>query len=324
MRMIIDFSAHLISRDAIGGILETRRYYGPDRKRYELPYPPRNSDPKVRIGLMDKYDIDMQLLSQTTPVLLGFGASAAARICRLSNDAVSKMCESYPGRFAGAAIVSLLDVGTAVDELDRAVKGLGFKCVTIATNQKGKGLDSRKYYPFYRKVAKYDIPIFLHPTHWLSYPLVDMKKGWRMMQIFGWPFDTTQAVWRLIFGGVLDTFPTLKIVTHHMGAMFPYFSQRVARNVQSFLQDGLVRPYSDYWKQIYGDTALDGTTAAYPCGYSFFGAERMLFGTDYPFGPEAGEAFMRDNLVGVRAMSIPPGDKEKILGENAKKLLRIG
>ncbi|HUI86045.1 MAG TPA: amidohydrolase family protein [Nitrososphaerales archaeon] len=321
--MIVDFSAHLLPREAVGEILETRGFYGPDRRRFELPYPPQNADPKVRLGLMDKYGIDMELLSQTAPVLLGFGPATAAKICRLSNDAISDMCEKHPSRFAGAAIVSLLDVGTALDELDRTVGGLGFKCVTIATNQKGRGLDSRKFFPFYRKVAKYDVPIFLHPTHWGGYPPVGMKKGWRMMQIFGWPFDTTQAVWRLIFGGVLDEFPSLKLVTHHLGAMFPYFSERVSRNVKSFLQEGLKKPYVDYWSQIYGDTALDGTTAAYPCGFSYFGRERTLFGTDYPFGPEAGEGFMRDNLTGVRAMSIPEEDKRMILGANARKLLKL-
>jgi predicted TIM-barrel fold metal-dependent hydrolase len=321
--MILDFSAHVISRKDLGSILETRPYYGPDRKKSQLIYPQQNSDPSVRIALMDKYGIDMQLLSQTTPVLLGFGPSAAAKICRLSNDGIAQLSEKHPSRFVGAAIVSLLDVGTAVDELDRAVRSLGMKCVTISTNQKGRGLDSRAYDSFYRKVVKYDIPIFLHPTHWESYPLVDMKKGWRMMQVFGWPFDTTQAVWRMIFGGVLDRFPKLKVVTHHLGAMFPYFSQRVARNVQMFLQDGLKRPYAEYWNQIYGDTALDGTTAAYPCGYEYFGPDRMLFGTDYPFGPEAGEGFIRGNLAGVKALAVPPEVREKILGENARSLLKL-
>ena len=174
---VVDFSAHFVSRDAIGKIVEARRFHGPDGARFQLPYPSQNSDLSVRIGLMDMYGIDMQMRSQTTPVLLGFGPSDAAKICRPSNDSVSQACEKHPDRFVGAAIVSLLDVGTALDELDRAVKDLGLRCVTIATNQNGKGLDSRVHDSFCRKVAKYDIPIFLHPIHWESYPLVNMKKG---------------------------------------------------------------------------------------------------------------------------------------------------
>ena len=143
------------------------------------------------------------------------------------------------------------------------------------------------------------------------------------MQVFGWPFDTTQAVWRLIFGGVMDRYPTLKFVTHHLGALFPYFAKRVEKNVEGWLKDKIARPYSEYWKNIYGDTALDGTDAALPCGYAFFGPERMMFGTDYPFGPESGEDFVRSNLAGIKAMNIPEEYKKKILGENTKKILKI-
>jgi aminocarboxymuconate-semialdehyde decarboxylase len=208
-------------------------------------------------------------------------------------------------------------------ELSRAINELDCRGVTVCTNQHGKGLDSPEYLPFYERLVEHDLPLFLHPTHWESYPLVDMKKGWYMMLIFGWPFDTTQAVWRLIFGGVIDRFPTLKIVTHHLGAMLPYFIRRVEKDVNKFLRDKLPRPISEYWKNLYGDTAMDGTEAAYPCGYAFFGSDRMMFGTDYPFGPEAGEDFIRTNLAGVKGMSIPEEDRKKILGENAKELLKI-
>ena len=143
------------------------------------------------------------------------------------------------------------------------------------------------------------------------------------MHIFGWPFDTTQAIWRLIFGGVIDRYPSLEVVTHHLGAMLPYFARRIEANFNGFLKQKLSRHITEYWGNIYGDTALDGTVAAYPCGYAFFGPDRMMYGTDYPFGPESGEDFIRENLVGLKAMDIPDEDKKKILGESARKLLKI-
>ncbi len=143
------------------------------------------------------------------------------------------------------------------------------------------------------------------------------------MILFGWPFDTSQAVWRLIFGGVLDRYPSLKVVTHHMGAMLPYFVNRINNQFNLYLRDKLPRQISEYWKNLYGDTALEGAVAAYHCGYAFFGPDRIVFGTDYPFGPQAGEAFIRTNLAGVRAMRLSAEIMEKILGENAKKLLKI-
>jgi len=275
------------------------------------------------LGLMERYGIGVQVLSQTAPVLLGFGADEAAEICRLSNNDNYALCRAYPKRFANICIVSLLDMDNAMKELDRSINELDCRGITVAANQNGKGLDSPDYFRFYEKLVDNDLPLFIHPTHWDSYPLVDMDKGWRMMHVFGWPFDTTQAVWRLIFGGVIDRYPALKVVTHHLGAMLPYFARRIEQNFNGFLRDKLPRHICEYWGNIYGDTALDGTIAAYPCGYAFFGPERMMYGTDYPFGAEAGEDFIRENLAGIKAMNIAAGDMKKILGVNAKKLFKI-
>ena len=208
-------------------------------------------------------------------------------------------------------------------ELDRSINELDCRGITVAANQNGKGLDSPDYFRFYEKLVDNDLPLFIHPTHWDSYPLVDMDKGWRMMHVFGWPFDTTQAVWRLIFGGVFDRYPSLKVITHHLGAMLPYFARRIEQNFNGFLRDKLPRHICEYWGNIYGDTALDGTIAAYPCGYAFFGPDRMMYGSDYPFGAEAGGDFIRENLAGIKAMNIAAGDMKKILGVNAKKLFKI-
>lgn len=319
MGIVIDVYCHHISR-SVGKILNKLKYYGEGK---EFAYPPQNADPEVRLGLMEKYGIDIQALTQTTPVLLGFNPEEAAEICKLSNNDNYALCKAYPKKFVNICIISLLDMKSAMDELKRCINELDCRGVTISTNQNGKGLDSPEYFPFYEKLVEHDLPIFLHPTHWESYPLVDMEKGWRMMHVFGWPFDTTQAVWRLIFGGVIDRFPTIKIVTHHLGAMLPFFSRRIEQNFNKFLRDKVPRHISEYWKNIYGDTATDGTLASYPCGYAFFGPDRMMYGTDYPFGAEDGEDFIRSNLEGIKSMNIPQGEKEKILGENAKKLLKI-
>ncbi|MGD0916456.1 MAG: amidohydrolase family protein [Thermodesulfobacteriota bacterium] len=317
--MIIDVYSHHIAKSA-AEMLTSARYYGPGK---QFPYPVENGDPEVRLKLMDKYGVNIQALSQTTPVLLGFGSEDAAEICRLSNNDNYAVCRAYPKRFINICIFSLLDVKSAMKELDRSINELDCRGITIASNQNGKGLDSPEYFPFYEKVVKHDLPILIHPTHWESYPLVDMDKGWRMMQIFGWPFDTTQAVWRLILGGVIDRFPTMKIVMHHLGAMFPFFVRRIEQNFVRLLKDKVPRPITEYWKNLYGDTAVDGTLAAYPCGYAFFGPDRMMYGSDYPFGAEAGEDFIRTNLSGIQSMNIPAEEKAKILGGNAKRLLKI-
>jgi predicted TIM-barrel fold metal-dependent hydrolase len=317
--MIIDIYSHHISRP-VGEVLIKKKYYGPGM---QFPFPPQNADVEVRLGLMKKYGVDVQALSQTTPVLMGCNAKEAAEICSMSNDDNYKLCKAYPDKFVNICIISLFDVKSAMKELDRSINELDCRGVTVSANQKGKGLDSKEYYPFYEKLVQHDLPLLIHPIHWESYPLVDMEKGWRMMHVFGWPFDTTQAVWRLIFGGVIDRFPALKVVTHHLGAMIPYFHRRIEMNFNGLMKGTLPRHISEYWKNFYGDTALDGNVASYPCGYAFFGADRMMYGSDYPFGPEAGEDFIRENLAGIKVMNIPDDQKKKILGENARKMLKI-
>lgn len=324
--MIIDVLAHHVSK-SVAEILETKPYYGESatfkNSGKQLPYPIPNADPEVRLAYMEKYGIDMQVLSQTGSVLIGFDAKDSAEICRRSNTDNYALVKAYPKKFINISFISLLDMNSAMDELSRSINELDCRGVTVCTNQQGRGLDSPEFYPFYEKLVEHDLPFFMHPTHWDSYPLVDMDGGWRMMQIIGWPFDTTQAVWRLLFGGVMDRFPTMKIVTHHLGAFLPFFITRVEKNINTFLAHKLKRPLSEYWKNLYADTAVDGTVAALPCGYAFFGSERMMFGTDYPFGPEAGEDFIRSNLAAVQAMNIPAVEKKKILGENAMRILKI-
>jgi len=317
--VVIDVFCHHISK-SVGNILEKGKYYGEGK---EFPYPPHNGDPEVRLALMDKYGINIQALSQTTPVLLGLSPQDAAEVCRLSNDDNYALCKAHPDRFVNICIISLLDMDSAMRELDRSINELDCRGVTISSSQNGKGLDSPEYFPFYERVVEHDLPILIHGTHWECSPLMDMDNAWRFLHVFGWDYDSTQAVWRLIFGGVIDRFPSLKIVTHHLGNYIPFFVRRIEQNFNNFLRDKLPRHISEYWGNIYGDTAVDGTAGAFPCGYAFFGSDRMMYGSDYPFGAEAGEDFIRENLAGVKAMPIPEDEKRKILTENAKKMLKI-
>jgi len=318
--MIIDAYSHIISR-RVGKFLLREKYYGEGR---QMQFPADNADPEVRLAIMEKYGIDVQVLTQTTPVLLGFNADDAAEICCMSNDDNYELCKAYPKRFINVCMLSLLDMKSAMKELERCIKDLDCRGVTISTNQNGKGLDFKEFEPFYEMMEENELPVFIHPTHWDGYPLVDVEKGWKMMQVFGWPFDTTQAIWRMIFGGVFDRFPKLQVVTHHLGAMFPFYAERVLLSYEGSLKSVCKRHIMDYWRDnLWGDTSLSGSRSAVVCGYDFLGSGRMLYATDYPFGAEAGERFVRECLSSVTEMKIPDEEKKMILGENAKKLVKI-
>jgi aminocarboxymuconate-semialdehyde decarboxylase len=164
-----------------------------------VAYPESNSDPETRLALMEKYGIDMQALSMTTPLLGGKNAKEAAEICRMANEDNYALCKAYPRNFVNTCVISLLDMKTAMMEVDRSINELDCRAVVVASNQNGKGLDSPDFFPFYKKLTKYDLPLLIHPTNWESYPLVeDATNHWWSMDIFGWPFDTTLAVWRII------------------------------------------------------------------------------------------------------------------------------
>jgi predicted TIM-barrel fold metal-dependent hydrolase len=319
--MVIDFSAHHISK-RIGDYISKAKWYGPGTI---MEFPMQNADPEARLALMEKYGVDMQAISQTAPVVIGFSPQEAAEICRISNEDNYALCKAYPGKFANVCIISLQDMKSAMDELERSVNELDCRAITLGSNQNGKGLDFEEFYPFYEKIIEHDLPIFIHPVQWQSYPLVDAFEGWRNMLVLGWPFDTTQAAWRLVLSGTIDRFPQLKVVLHHYGAMLPFFSRRIEQNIRMNLKDRLKegKDIKEYWKNFYGDTALDGAVASYPVGYAFFGPDRTVYGTDYPFGAESGEDFYRENLAGVKAMNLPAQEMDKIMGGNAKRLLKI-
>ena len=324
--MIIDMFCHHISLPIIEKIHTARlarANKNPDErgpKKFSCPV--QNADPEIRLGLMDKYGVDVHAVCLSTEVLYGFNPEEAAEICRVSNNANDALCKAYPKRFVNICAISLLDVKSGLRELDRSINELDCRAVVVSTNQDGKGLDSPDYDPFYKKLVEHDLPLLLHPTYWKSYPLVD-ESEWTLMSRFGWPFDSTQAVWRLIFGGVLDRFPSLKIVMHHLGAMFPYFVGRFESGLMK-LEKKPPRDLSEYFKNVYGDSAVSaGPPEAYACGYAFFGPDRVVYGSDYPFGAELGEKQLRGNMAGLKSLNIPAGDMQKVLGGNAKRLLKI-
>jgi len=191
----------------------------------------------------------------------------------------------------------------------------------------GEPLDSPAFLPFYEKMAKYNLPIWIHPTHWEYYRWIH---DYRLIQIFGWPFDTSLAMARLVFGGILQRYPDLKFIIHHLGGMIPYFSERIT----GFYEDdphvyGALFPYElqkppiKYFKMMYADTVVNGSISALKCGYSFYGPEHVVFATDHPFGPEKGERWTREILKSVRTLEIPPEDKQKIFEDNARRILKL-
>jgi predicted TIM-barrel fold metal-dependent hydrolase len=161
--MIIDSSSHLIVSE-----VEAMLAYRGDFQLIQKNFDSVSSDPVKWIALMDRYGIDTQVLTQSTPVLEGLNAAEAAEVCRISNDAIGQIARAYPDRFVPFAVATLLDVDEAIRELERAVCEWGCRGVTIDTNHNNQRLDDPLFHPFFEKVCELDIPVILHPMAWCS------------------------------------------------------------------------------------------------------------------------------------------------------------
>jgi aminocarboxymuconate-semialdehyde decarboxylase len=139
---------------------------------------------------------------------------------------------------------------------------------------------------------------------------------------------------RLIYSGLFDESPELKIISHHMGGMIPYFPAKIKLGFRQIFygtvernpvaeQRGLKKPPLDYFKMLYADTALGGEAAPTRCGHAFFGTRHCLFATDAPFDPERGRALIADTVQGVQALGLAEEEMSLIFAGNAKRLLKL-
>jgi predicted TIM-barrel fold metal-dependent hydrolase len=260
----------------------------------------------------------------------------AVGLARLANDEMAELVATYPDRFVAAiALLPMNDPEAAVGEAERAVKKLGFKGIYVHSNINGKPLDSPEFLPLFELMAEHDLPIYIHP--WRSddhpeYP-TEPKSKYAIASTFGWPFETTAAMTRIVFSGLLEKFPGLKVVTHHAGGMVSFYVQRVVQHYAQF--DSRYHDYSeyvkdlskepiDYFKLFYVDTAIHGNTPALMLAYSFWGAERMILGADMPLGdPTYGMQSYAKTIGAIEAMDISDAERQLILGGNVRRLLKL-
>jgi predicted TIM-barrel fold metal-dependent hydrolase len=153
----------------------------------------------------------------------------------------------------------------------------------------------------------------------------------QLFSIYGWPYDTTAAMVRLVFAGIFERFPTIKFITHHLGGMVPYFSDRARIHWDNGLQrlgteyfPGLTKHPLDYLRMFYADTALDGNSNhSMECGLAFFGEDHLLFATDMPYDIEDGGVAIRETIDGIEKMGLSSEAKQKIYEGNARRLLHL-
>ena len=285
-----------------------------------------------RFREMDRFGDYREIISLPNPPIEDFATGdVGMSLARIGNDAMAELCAQHPKRFPTfVAAVSMTDVEGSVAEARRACTELGAGGIQIFTNVAGKPLDDPSFEPIFKTMAELDRPIWLHPARTAAmtdYP-AEAKSRYEMWWCFGWPYDTSVAMVRLVFSGLFDRYPGLKIITHHLGGMIPYYDGRIGPGLQvlgsrtldedySKVLPSLKRPHLDYLHDFYGDTALfGGGIHAVRCGLEFFGAEHVVFATDTPLGPIA------PTIEVIRRLDISENDRYKIYCGNAERLLK--
>jgi len=289
-------------------------------------------DLDARFREMDEFGDYRQIISLPNPPIEDIAEGATANmLARVGNDAMAELCARHPDRFPTfVAAVALTDVEAAIAEARRAIDQLGARGVQIFTHIAGRPLDGPEFHPFFATMAEYDLPIWLHPARNAGMPdyPAEQKSRYEMWWCFGWPYDTSVAMTRLVFSGLFDRHPGIKIITHHLGGMIPYYDGRVGPGLQvlgartsdedySQVLPSLKRPHLDYFHEFYGDTALFGGKFGLGCGLDFFGADRVVFATDTPLGP------IKPTIDEIDLLDLAPADERKIMVGNAEKLLKM-
>ena len=293
----------------------------------------------ARLRMMKQFKGYQQVLTLSLPAIEFLaGPEESPALAQLANDGMAEIVASHPVQFpAFVASLPMNNVPAALAEMDRAITQLGAKGVQIFTNVNGRPMDDPEFYPvFERCVKKYDLPIWLHPVRTSKFPdyPVESKSKYEIWWLFGWPYETSACMARIVFSGMLQKLPDMKIITHHLGAMAPYFDERIglgmdqmgARTVDEdygALLKRLGKRPLDYFRMFHGDTAVNGSAPAIRCGLDFFGPDRVLFGTDCPFDPEGGPAFIRESIRAIDSLRLAQPVRNQVYHGNAIRMLRL-
>lgn len=273
-------------------------------------------DIEVRLDKIKENNIDMQILTTPHPGVDRFSPDESAEMSRVINDGLSKVVKKYPDHFQALAMLPLIEPKLALKELDRAIFDLGLKGICTLTNVAGKTSDSDFLLPIYEKAQALGVPIFIHPTTPVG---AQVMKEWRLAIILGFEFDVMLSATRLAYSGILERFPELRFVIAHLGAGIPFLAERIDRGYHDpTCGVRTKKPTTDYLKELHTDT-VSFYQPALKLAYEFFGADRMVMGSDFPL--PIGD--LQAAVPSIEKMDISREEKEKILGKNVERLLGL-
>ena len=334
MTLKIDVFNHIFPKPFFDRLQQVTVNKGAIKRWLHIPF---LHDVDVRFRMLREFgDEYRQILSLSAPPIESVNPDRQVTLdlAALANDSQAELVRKYPERFAGfIASLPLNDPDESVRELERAARDLGAVGVQIFSNVNGLPLDDERFFPLFEASVRLRCPVLLHPARAASfadYP-GEAKSKYEIWWTFGWPYETSVAMQRLVFSRLFDRLPDIRIVAHHLGAMVPFFEGRVGYGLDQFgartadedyegLRRSLPLRPIDYFRKFWADTAVFGSRPATVCGLSFFGTDRVVFASDAPFDPEGGPMYIRETIKVIDSLDITAAERHAIYQGNAERL----
>src|SRR5436190_4041767 len=329
----IDVHAHVVPQSLWQTVAAGKEWYGTrhepgpglgtlitNGKRSAVTTPKVRFTPEQRLADMDAQGVDVQVLSIHMP-LVGYHLEPAQgrQLARDVNDEIAAMTREWPQRFAGLATLPAQDVGAAIDELERAVQVLGLKGAELDTVVNTLNWDEPHFLPFFKAAEAMGAVLFFHPQPHANL-LLSRAEKYGLTNSIGVPLEDTLVIATLIFGGILDAYPALKVCIAHGGGPACFGMGRLDRGwqVRSEARTHLHQPPSTYQRRLYYD-CLTSSEAALRFLIDQVGVDRVVLGSDWPFVP-----WEPSPVAWVQSLqSLSQEEKDAILWQNLERLLGL-
>ena len=276
---------------------------------------PPMTDVAKRLEDMDRVGIDVEVVSLSTPNVFFTDAEHQPEIARLTNDAYAELTARHPARFKGFASIPMDAPDAALGELHRAIDELKLNGVILLSNIGGKPLTSPEYRPFFAEANRMKLCILLHPMLPAN---TEPFREYVLGPIVGFMFDTTLAVARMCFDGMLREFPDIRWIVGHLGGAVPYLMERMDNGWRDFpeCRAHIDELPSTYLKRLYYDT-VNFNPHMLKMVREMIGADRMVLGSDYPHLLGSIERA----VASIESLDIPYDEKRRIFEGTALSIL---
>ena len=295
-----------------------------DGRLHTIGVIPATSEDSIKF--MDGAGIDMAVRTSQA-------SNSSSEIARKSNDITAKAVHDYPKRYIGSAVIPIVDGKRDLDELDRAINGLGLKCVHITTRTADLYMDSREMWPFYEKCCKLNVPVDVHISGGEGFEA--LHAPYALYFTFAREFDMASSVLRVCLGGVLEAFPDLVFIMNHFGGGVSSILDRLDLYWDKSHRPGgpnwfykdkslISKSWRDYFNKLYFQMAGRGVGMdTVKCALTNISPKRLMFATDWPRNFDGEHDKARQYIAEIRKLDLSKEDIDGMLGGNAAKVFGV-